>query len=46
MFEKEIFVSQKNYSDTIYNQCLSVPCSTNIPDSEIDAVIDVIKKSF
>jgi perosamine synthetase len=46
MFKNDLYISENNYSDTIYNECLSIPCSTNIDNREIELVIDAIKKSY
>jgi perosamine synthetase len=46
MFEKELYISDKDNSKTIYHDCLSVPCSTNISNSELEAVINFIKKTY
>jgi perosamine synthetase len=46
MFVKDIYISENDFSNTIYRECLSIPCSTNIDDGEVEAVIDVIKKCF
>ena len=46
MFKKNIYLSEDNYSDKIYNSCLSIPCSTNISDNDLELVINVIKKTF
>jgi perosamine synthetase len=46
MFEKELYISGKDNSKTIYHDCLSVPCSTNISNSELEAVINFIKKTY
>ncbi|MBN9349765.1 MAG: LegC family aminotransferase [Chitinophagaceae bacterium] len=46
MFRKEIYFNHNDRSDHIYQRCLSIPCSTNIRDSELEAVATEIKKVF
>lgn len=46
MFSNEIFVSEKNFSKSIYSECLSIPCSTDVTDRQLENVIDIIKKCF
>lgn len=46
MFKDDIFFNEKNISQKIYNSALSIPCSTNITDSEMSQVLDCIKNHF
>ncbi len=46
MFENDIFVTKNNISDVVYNHCLSIPCSTNISDADLQNVVDKIKSVF
>ena len=46
MYRKNIFVSEKNYSRKIYDQCVSLPSSSGITDKELDIVIATVKKFF
>ena len=46
MFANDIFVSNNNQSDKVYKHCLSIPCSTNITNAEMQAVVGVIKSIF
>lgn len=46
MFTDNIFFNRNNYSDHVYNHCLSIPCSTNISNEQIIAVSDKIKEVF
>jgi perosamine synthetase len=46
MFKNDIFVNNNNQSDFVYKHCLSIPCSTNITDVELQAVVDKIKSVF
>ena len=43
MYKDSIFVTEKNVSETIYKQCLSIPCSTNISENEMEKVVNIIK---
>jgi dTDP-4-amino-4,6-dideoxygalactose transaminase len=46
MFCDSIFITKNNISNIVYNECLSIPCSTNITDTEVGAVIETIKKCY
>ncbi len=46
MFAGDIFYNHTNQSDDIYKHCLSIPCSTNITQEDMQRVIDTIKKCF
>jgi perosamine synthetase len=46
MFKNDIFVSNNNKSDEVYKHCLSIPCSTNITNEQMQQVVDVIKSVF
>jgi dTDP-4-amino-4,6-dideoxygalactose transaminase len=46
MFMENIFYNKNNRSDFVYQQCLSIPCSTNITDKQVKAVCDKIKEVF
>lgn len=46
MFKNELYISVKDISDKVYNNSLSIPCSTNISEKELSMVVDCIKKQF
>jgi perosamine synthetase len=46
MFANDIYVNHNDHSDFLYKHCLSIPCSTNITDEQLQAVSDQIKKAF
>ena len=46
MFKKDVYYSKGDQSDYIYRHCLSIPCSTNIKDEEMQAVVDVIRSCY
>jgi perosamine synthetase len=46
MFTSDVFVSNSNQSDKIYRTCLSIPCSTNITNQQLQNVVEVIKSQF
>lgn len=46
MFKDNIFYNKTNRSDYIYQHCLSIPCSTNITDADLQRVADKIKSCF
>lgn len=46
MFSDDLFINQNNISQKIYKECLSIPCSTNIKDEELEDVAKIIKEAF
>lgn len=42
MFKSDIYVNSKDVSNSVYVDCISLPCSTNITDEEINQVIECI----
>ncbi len=46
MFTNNIFYNKNNYSDFVYQRCLSLPCSTNITNEELKAVCEKIKEVY
>ena len=46
MFKKDIYINDKDISGKVYGSCLSIPCSTNITDSEMQLVVDTIKSVY
>jgi len=46
MFENDIYYNRHNYTDQVYKRCLSIPCSTNITDDDLAAVVSKIKEVF
>lgn len=42
MFNKEIYVSVNDVAGSIYNTCVSIPCSTGITNQEVESVINSI----
>ncbi len=39
MFKNEIYISKNDTAGTVYGNCVSLPCSTNITNSEVETVI-------
>lgn len=46
MFSTAKFITKDNISTDLYNNCLSIPCSTSISDQELLQVTDLIKSVF
>jgi len=46
MFTNNIFYNKTDRSDFLYKHCLSIPCSTNITNEELDAVSNKIKELY
>jgi dTDP-4-amino-4,6-dideoxygalactose transaminase len=46
MFKDDIYINNDDRSNFVYQTCLSIPCSTNISNEELQAVADKIKSVF
>jgi perosamine synthetase len=46
MFKNDVYYTKDDRSDYIYQRCLSIPCSTNIQDVELAAVVEKIKSVY
>jgi perosamine synthetase len=46
MFTGNIYYNQNDRSDFLYNHCLSIPCSTNITNEQLETVTTKIKEVF
>jgi perosamine synthetase len=46
MFTNDIYYNKTDRSDFLYTHCLSIPCSTNITNEELQAVSNKIKEIF
>jgi perosamine synthetase len=46
MFKDDVYVQKTDRSDYIYQRCLSIPCSTNITNDELAAVVEKIKSVY
>lgn len=46
MFQDDIYCSNNDRSDFIYRHCLSIPCSTNISEEQMEQVVSTIKKVY
>jgi perosamine synthetase len=46
MFRSDIYYNKEDNSDYLYKRCLSIPCSTNIKDEEMQSVVDKIQSVY
>ncbi len=46
MFVNDIYFNTTDRSNFVYQHCLSIPCSTNITNAELQAVANKIKECF
>lgn len=46
MFRDNLYFHRNNCSDYVYQHCLSIPCSTNITEQELESVVKTIKSVF
>ena len=46
MFKDDIYINKNDRSGFVYQHCLSIPCSTNITDEEMQGVCNKIKEVF
>ena len=46
MYKDNIYFHRNNVSEYIYKHCLSIPCSTNITENQMEQVVSTIKSAF
>lgn len=46
MFTHEAYITTNDNSGNLYEECLSIPCSTNITYEELVQVVEIIKSCF
>lgn len=46
MFKDDLYIQHHDMSNAIYSQCLSIPCSTDIRDEDLEAICGVIKQTI
>jgi perosamine synthetase len=46
MFRSDIYYNKEDNSDYLYKRCLSIPCSTNIKDEEMQSVVNKIQSVY
>ncbi|MCE3296512.1 MAG: hypothetical protein K0R65_2226 [Crocinitomicaceae bacterium] len=46
MFKNDIFVSENNHSDAIYESCISIPSSAGITEEQMQEVVKQIKQFY
>jgi aminotransferase in exopolysaccharide biosynthesis len=46
MFKDDLFVTEKNVSGQIYNESISIPCSTGITDEQMQTVSSTIREFY
>jgi perosamine synthetase len=46
MFTNDIYYNKTDRSNYVYQHCLSIPCSTNITNEELQGVVDKIKEAY
>ncbi len=46
MFKNNMYINKNDRSDFIYRHCLSLPCSTNITDEQLESVCKKIKELY
>lgn len=42
----DLYITEKDVAGTIYGDCISLPCSTNLSDEEVNVVIGLIKDFY
>lgn len=46
MFKDEIYISENNNSEQIYNECISIPSSANLSTEDLETVVKKIKEIY
>ena len=43
MYKDSLYVNEYDNSRNIHDNCMTIPCSTNISDRELETVVTLIK---
>lgn len=46
MFTADHYINRSDVAGSVYNECISIPCSTNITEEQMARVVSVIKAQF
>ncbi|WP_295625093.1 LegC family aminotransferase [uncultured Nitrosomonas sp.] len=46
MFKNDLYVTENDLSNSIYQRCLSIPCSTDITIEQLTSISETIKKVY
>lgn len=46
MFKNDLYVTENDLSDFIYQRCLSIPCSTDITIEQLTSISETIKNAY
>lgn len=46
MFKNDLYVTENDLSDFVYQRCLSIPCSTDITSEQLTSIAETIKKVY
>jgi perosamine synthetase len=46
MFKDDLYVTESDNSSKVYDKCISIPCSSNITDEDLQRVVDKIRAFF
>lgn len=46
MFKNNLYVNDWDVSQKVHKKCISIPCSTNITDSELESIVKAIKEIY
>jgi perosamine synthetase len=46
MFSTELYINHSDVSGKTYSNCVSIPCSTNISNQDVQTVIDAVTKFY
>ncbi len=45
-YKNSFYVHEQNVSDRIYHECLSLPCSTNITEADLNTVASLVQRFY
>jgi dTDP-4-amino-4,6-dideoxygalactose transaminase len=46
MFKNDLYYNHSDVSNQVYGDCISIPCSTNITEEQMNRVVNVIKSKY
>jgi perosamine synthetase len=46
MYKNEVYIQEQDFAKQIYDKCLSIPCSTNITQEQLEGIVSKIKSCY
>ena len=46
MYSNNLYINDRDVSESVHSTALSIPCSTNISESDLEKIVSTIKSFF